>query len=352
MAKWYEKALLSVCVLAVAAGCGLATPVLAADDEQEGQEEEAREVGRWYPGMDWSLNLLQTSYTKNWAGGDKSSISWSTKFIGSLENQVHHNWNWFNRLKMAFGQQHLQGDDRNWKKPEKTDDELDFESLLRWQKHSPWDPYVSFRFLSQFLDQEDEHARDLALNPLDFREAIGISRMFIDTEQKILLLRLGLMARQLSRNSFLSSDPLDDSTYRSTSDDYGIELRVDYKTPLLSNRVEWLSRVTLYQPVCYSGSGDLDAISAADRATYGLDSDLSSYATTINVDWENTFTTNITKVIAVRLELRWIYVKYDNSVLPLFDDSGNLENGEAIADAVRKAGQFKELLALGLVWRI
>lgn len=344
-----------LCVLATSTG--LATPALAVVTELEQEvaektEEEAREIGRWYPGLDWGLNLLQTSYTKNWSGGDKSSVSWSTKFIGTLENQFHTDWNWMNRLKLAFGQQHLQDDDRNWLKPEKTDDEIDFESLLRWQRYSPWDPYVSFRFLSQFVDQRDPYGRDLYLNPLDFRESIGISRMFIGKETNFLLFRFGFMARQLSRRTFLSDDPHDETTERATSDDYGLELRVDYRTPILSSRVDWLSRLTVYQPLWYSGSDELDRITDADRDTYGLDDDISDYATVVNVDWENTFTTKITKVIAIRLELRWIYEKYDNSVLPLFDDDGNLENGGAVAGAVRKGGQFKELLSLGLVWTI
>jgi hypothetical protein len=353
MTKWFARVALGICLLVVWSICIPAAPARADEEaDEEADEPRVLEVGRWYPGMDWNLNVLQSAYSSNWAFDDKSSASWSTQFIGRLENQFHEDWNWFNRLKMAFGQQLQQDDDRNWRRPEKTVDELDFESLLRWERHSPWDPYLSLRIRSQFADRSDEFGRDLFLNPVSFTEATGISRAFINTEKKILLLRLGVSTRQLIRQYFITVDPDDHTTASSQGDDLGLELRVDYRTPILGDAVNWLSRVTLYQPFWYSAEQALADISAADRATYGIGEDVASYSTTIRGDWENQFTVKVTKVIAIQLEVRFIYAKYDNSVVPEFDAGGNLINGEAVSDAVRKEVQFKEVLSLGLVWSI
>jgi hypothetical protein len=46
----------------------------------------------------------------------------------------------------------------------------------------------------------------------------------------------------------------------------------------------------------------------------------------------------------------FIYDKYDNSVVPLVDDQGNLTNGDDVQAAVRKAGQFKQTLGISLSW--
>jgi hypothetical protein len=49
--------------------------------------------------------------------------------------------------------------------------------------------------------------------------------------------------------------------------------------------------------------------------------------------------------------VRWVYDKYDNSVKPALDASGNLTDPTGVEAAIRKAGQFKQTLALGLTYR-
>jgi hypothetical protein len=83
----------------------------------------------------------------------------------------------------------------------------------------------------------------------------------------------------------------------------------------------------------------------------GLDPDVAGFTTTLDVDWENIFTTQLSKVLSVSLYTRWVYDKYDNTVKPVLDDGGDLGNPVPVRTAVRKAGQFKQTLAIGLTYR-
>ena len=49
----------------------------------------------------------------------------------------------------------------------------------------------------------------------------------------------------------------------------------------------------------------------------------------------------------MKLFVRWVYDKYDNTVTPVVDDDGNLINEADVTQAIRLAGQFKQTLALG-----
>ena len=49
----------------------------------------------------------------------------------------------------------------------------------------------------------------------------------------------------------------------------------------------------------------------------------------------------------MKLFLRWVYDKYDNTVKPVVDEDGGLVNEDDVHQAIRKGGQFKQTLALG-----
>ncbi len=55
-------------------------------------------------------------------------------------------------------------------------------------------------------------------------------------------------------------------------------------------------------------------------------------------------------MISVKLFVRWVYDKYDNTVSPVVED-GNLVNAADVHKAIRKAGQFKQTMALGLTYK-
>jgi len=184
---------------------------------------------------------------------------------------------------------------------------------------------------------------------LKIKESAGIAKHVIDEEERSLLTRLGFTFRQSSRKFFVEAPP-SNSTVSEATNDGGVEWVTDYKNRVLDDKVSWTSKLTVYQPVFFSGKSDLESFTAADLTGLGLDSDIADFTTTVDIDWENIFTTQITKLISVQLYVRYLYDKYDNTVKPLLENDA-LTNVGDVGAAVRKAGQFKQTLAIGITYR-
>jgi opacity protein-like surface antigen len=304
----------------------------------------------WQNEFSIGLNMLQSSYSQNWNGGDKGSINWNGTFDAKMERQ-YTSRNWRNTLKLAYGQSHKQerdgSDQLYWQKPDKTDDIIDFESLLRFTQHSGWDPYVAVNAKSKFDDRSDSAGRGIMFNPVTVSPSAGIARKLVNTEDRSLLARLGVAWIYNSRSFFLNPAP-DTATQRESSNEFAAEAVFEYKVGALDKRVDWESKLTLLLPFVYSGKSVFE--DDLDLAAEGLPDDVAGYTTTLDVDWENTFTANITSLIAVKLFVRWVYDKYDNTVSPVVEN-GTLTNAADVHNAIRKAGQFKQTLALGMTYK-
>jgi hypothetical protein len=305
-------------------------------------------LGVWQKEIKVGLNLLQSSYSNNWNGSEKGSVVWTGNLDARFENQFSEKSNWRNYLKLAYGQTHNQERDAdgalNWTKPDKTDDIIDLESFYRRTLGSGWDPYVAFNFTSLFQDLTDVYGRELNFNPMTFKESAGLSKKLIDTEKRKLMTRAGIAFIQNSRKFFPGDQPsTSTATQTETSTEVAAEWITEYRTLTLNDRVDWESKLSFILPVSYSGKSVFEDgfISVGE-----LPEDVASYTTSLDVDWENTFTANITKVISVKLFVRWVYDKYDNTVTPVVED-GKLINEANVTQAIRTGGQFKQTLALG-----
>jgi hypothetical protein len=340
-----------VCIV-IALAFALTSVALA----EEAKKDEKKEliVGRWYPSLEAGINFTQGTYTDNWAGGDKGSIVWALIANGSVESQLNTKINWRNTLKLAFGQTHQQkadaSGDRYWETPQKSTDLIDFESLSRLTLGAFVDPFASLAFQSQFQDGSDSFGRKLAFNPMQFKESAGIARKFLGEEDRALLSRVGFTFRQNSRKSFTAAPP-EVSTKSDGTNDGGIEWVTDSKWKILEKRVSWNSKLTVYQPVFYSGKQDLKDLPIPFLEANRIDPDVAKLSTRVSTDWENIWSSQITKMISVGLYTRLIYDVYDNSVKPLATSEGGISNPEAIRSAIRKAGQFKETLSIGVTYR-
>jgi hypothetical protein len=317
-------------------------------------EERELEVGKWYPSAEAGVNLTQSSYSDNWRGGDNGSVVWAAIFNGGLENQFNPSFNWNNTLKLAFGQTHQQKEDGDgnlvWERPEKSNDLIDYESILRLTRGWPVDPFVSGRFESQFIDASDEAGRQLNINPMQFKESAGVARKFVDTEETQLLSRVGVTFRQNVRRLYVNASP-DTDTETETTQGIGGEWVTDLKTKILEDKVAYTSKLTVFMPAYYSEKENFNDISPDTLDFYGIDRDVTDFTETIDIEWENIFTSQITKYISVNLYVMFVYDKYDNSVPPVIDDDGVFENAKDVKAAIRKAGQFKQTLALGFTYR-
>lgn len=313
------------------------------------------EPGRWYPTVETGATLAQSTFSDNWRSGDKGSVVWTAILNANLENQINTSLHWHNTLKLAYGQTHQQRTDsegeRFWQRPEKSTDLIDFETIARLTRGWVVDPYVSGRFESQFQDASDPSDRTLTLNPKRFFESAGLARKFYDTEERSLLSRLGFTFRQSTRKLFVNPAP-DETTTSESTNDGGIESVTEYKAKVLTKRVTWASKLILYKPVFHSDKKNLDGLSEQHLIDLGVDPDVAGHTLAIDADWENIFTTHITKLLTVNLYLRWLYDKYDNSVPSQLNENGELTNPGDIKAAIRKAGQFKQTLSLGITYRL
>jgi hypothetical protein len=319
--------------------------LLAAAAPAGAQDQE--EIGVWKKEVKLALNILQSSYSNNWNGGDKGSVTWTGNVDAFLEKSFSERTNWRNTLKLAYGQSHQQerASDGSlyWPRPDKTDDLIDFESLFRMTPRSGWDPFAAFNFESKFEDLSDPSGRSLSLNPMTFKESAGVSRVLVKSDERELMLRLGMAYIQNSRKFY--PDPLPDQTLqRENSTEVAGEMVANYKAKVLDGRVGWESKLVLTLPFSWSGKSIFE--DGGFTTDSPLPEDVASYTTALDADWENTFTANITKVISVKLYMRWVYDKYDNTVKPVVED-GALVNEADVHQAIRKAGQFKQTLALG-----
>ncbi len=323
----------------------------AVPDKKE--EKRILEVGKWYPKLETGLNLTQSSYSENWKGGETGSVAWSAYMNGSAERQISPSLNWLNTMKLLYGQTRTQeeGDDgsRHWGDAEKSDDKVDLESLFRLTRGWAVDPYLSVRMETLFQDVTDPYGRKLWFNPITLKESVGIARKFIDYEDHQLLARFGVSAREMHRSFYTA--PTGDETSGESSWDSGAELVLDY-TRTFNPQFSYTSRLSAYQPFNWSKNEVFESLSSDSLDAAGLDRDIKDYTTTADIDWQNTFSAKVTKIIAVQLYVELLYDKYDNTVVPIVDDSGTLTNPGAVDAAVRKAGQFKQTLGIGLVWTI
>jgi len=338
----------------VVAAVAVALSVTMPSPRARAADEKKLEVGKWYPSAEAGINLTQSSYSDNWRGGDKGSVVWAAIFNGTLENQFTPSLDWNNTLKLAFGQTHQQklksDGGRAWEKPEKSTDLIDYESILRVTRGWPVDPFVSGRFVSQFIDASDPSGRNLTLNPMEFKESAGLARMFVSTEDNELLSRVGITFRQNVRR--LLSEPAP-STVTDTKTTHGIgaEWVTDYKNKILEDKGAYTSKLTVFMPAYYSEKETFDKLSPDTLDYYGIDRNVKNFTEAIDLDWENIFSTQITKYISVNLYVQFVYDKYDNSVPPVLNDDGSFKNPKDVKAAIRKAGQFKQTMAIGFTYR-
>jgi hypothetical protein len=304
-----------------------------------------------------SLNLSQSSFSSNWHGGDTGNMSWVANADGAAERQFSRHFNLLNTLQLAYGQTSRQepdaGGQLKWDTPDKTSDMIAFESTGRWTLQSFADPYLALRLDSQFLDQSDP-VGDILFNPVKLKESAGLARVLLKTDSAQVVTRLGFGFRQTFGFSF--SDPLTKKKDQFISNDGGVEWQTNAAGRVLDDKVVVIARLLVFQPVFYSEADHLkqfDGLGAAANPSYQAVAD---FWKATDVDLQATFSTAITKHLNVNLFAQFLYDKFDSAA----NVEGTLDQtiangylpGNDIEHNVRKAGQFKETLSLGLTYQL
>lgn len=321
---------------------------------------KATEPGPWKFGTTVGLNLSQSAFSSNWAGGDRGSLVWVFNSQSSAERQFTTRFNWSNTLKLAYGQTAKQvagttPTDLRWQSPDKTTDVIAFGTLGRWTLGGPLDPYVAFDAESQFRDQTDPRGR-IPLNPIKLKQSAGAARLLFKTDDGEGLTRVGFAFREVLARTFV--DPLGTQKRRSTSTDGGIEWQTTVMRPLSGKKILYKGSLLVYQPLFYSKSGDLETVDATLRAADPGRESVADFWKTTDLNLQNTFTAQVTKSIGVALDVQYVYDKFDAAALvdPALatsaDPAVRSTYTAQLDKNVRKAGQFREVLALAITYRL
>jgi Protein of unknown function (DUF3078) len=321
-------------------------------------EPKPLQPGPWKFGGVLGVNVAQSSFSDNWRGGDKGSLAWVAFTDMSAERQFSLRFNLTNKLQAAFGQTAQQSSDpadprrKRWDRPQKSTDLLALESVGRFTLGGAVDPFIAFRGETQFVDESSPIGK-IPFNPIILKEMVGVARLLEKTETSEAITRVGFALRQTIAKSF--TDPVTKDKERFMANDGGLDWQTYVTRPILNKRVLYKGSLDVYKPLFYSKSDNLkefdvraDSAAAAIGTTHGPVSD---YWKTVEVNFLNTFSAQITKVLSVNLLIQWVYDKYDAAANTDPDQPFDVLQAE-IDKNVRKSGQFKETLGLGLSYRL
>ncbi len=269
----------------------------------------------WERALDLNLTLTQNSYSDSWVGGEAGSVNWMANSNFKGTKQLCYKFNWSNTLKLAFGQTHQQDQEtKHWRKPFKSTDLIDGETLGRFTLNVFVDPYLAFRVISQFMDASVPEVKRY-ISPITLSESGGISKLLYKSEETEFLSRFGFGLRQMITKDIV--DTLNKKTKTHTTNDGGFESVTDFKTSLSNEKISYSTKLTLFKAIFYSESNKLKGKPEED------------YWKAVDVNWENILSASITKYLTVNLYVQFLYDK-----------------------EIDLKGRFKETLALGLTYRL
>ncbi len=211
--------------LSVLAALTLAGAAAAEQTEDDG----SLDVGGLSVSSELNLTLTQNAYSDNWAGSEGGSASWAASWNTLAESQLAPTYHLSSSLKLAFGQTHSQDPETNrWRKPVKSTDLVDFDTVVRLTHGWAVDPFAGARVETQFLDESDP-ANKRELNPAVFTESFGVARMFIKDERRELSVRIGGALKQhVVREAAIEEG---DGKATTVTTDAGVELVSLFRTP-------------------------------------------------------------------------------------------------------------------------
>ena len=321
--------------------------------------------GPWAYGVLGGLTLGQSAFSDNWSGGDKGTINWVASANLEAKRQFSSKFNLANTLQLAYGETSTQGADPSdpgrkvWSAPDKTSDLILFESVGRFTLQKVVDPYLGFRLDSQFLD-ESSPIGPLNFNPIKLTETAGVARVLHCGREDSTgckeewIARGGFGFRQTLAKSF--TDATGDNTERFTTNDGGLEFTSTAKYPLASDRIVYVGNLNVFYPVFYSLSDQLEEFDRIARAADPGREAVADFWKSPDVNFQNTFTSSLTSWLNVSLFAQWVYDKFDSATNVAVDGvEGNaaalqLLTGE-VDGGIRKAGQFKQTLGIGLTYK-
>jgi len=229
----------------------------------------------WKLSLESNLTTALNTYSNNWVGTEQGAFSWAGRATGIAERQLTPRLNTLTTLKLAFGQSALQKEDsvtgkRSWSPLEKSTDQIDLESILKFNISGFVEPYVAVQALTQFY--EEKYGMLRYGNPADIKESFGVAKEAAKTERLAFNLRLGgAINEHVDRY-------LPDTAQVATN--CGLDFVAEFKVDRVRDVITYLSRLNIFEAVY--------KFDAPDGYTLYRHPD---------VKWENTLTISLTKYI-------------------------------------------------------
>ena len=217
-------------------------------------------------------------------------------------------------MKVSFGQTFTQNaETKNWSKPVKSTDLIDWENLGRFTLGGYVDPFVAVRLETRFQDASLPDAKR-TLTPLKLTESAGIAKLFYEKDKDRLLSRLGFAVRQTFTKDIVNLIPLETTINSAT--DGGLESVTDASFTFGPN-LKYTGKLTLYKAFLYSKKDEFAGTPAEDDWK------------AVDINWENIINATITKVISVNFYTQLLYDK-----------------------EISAKGRLKETLGIGFVFKL
>lgn len=281
---------------------------------------DSTQVG-WKKSLIIDVTTTQTGYSDSWVGGEAGSFNWVSNLNGTAEKQLSPIFDVKSTLKVSFGQTVTQDEEtREWSRPKKSTDLIDFENVGRFTLQKFVDPYVAFRVETQFFDGRKVGYKQY-FSPLKLTESAGIARVLYEKNDDVVSSRFGVALRQIMKSNVDSTEIApgefgDYTVVDSTLTDGGLEWVTD-ATYQLHENIKYTGKLTLYKALFFSKSEEVKGTIYED------------YWKAVDANWENIFSAQVTKIITVNLYTQLLYDK-----------------------EVSKKGRFKETIAVGFVFRL
>lgn len=242
------------------------------------EKEDAPQYG-WQREMTGGVNLTQTSFD-NWAQGGENQMAWQLNLVFKFVNDQEKN-NWANSGKFSFGST-KSGDDEL----KKSIDEIKLESVYTHKLHVYINPYIAGTAETQFAPgyaYADDGKTQISgfMDPGYFRESVGVGF----SKSEVVKTRLGAALKQTITSDYpapYADDPETLDKLEKTKNEFGAESVTDVnwkvtETSLFTSKLELFSNMKEFDE--------------------------------IDVNWDNVFTTKISKYFNVNFNLKLFYDK-------------------------------------------
>lgn len=241
----------------------------------------------WNLGLNSAFTVTQTAY-KDWSPGGSNVFVWTSTLNGTAIYDTTH-WNWANESQIVYGYSKQNGEVSR-----KTNDLIDFESVVTFKKKQYLNPYLSLNFRTQmapgykYKDKTKSKISDF-FDPAFLTNGLGIGY----SPTKMFRTRLGLASQTVFTNKY--TDYAD-----------GDKIQID-------SGLQWVTHAErkLWESLLIRSR--LQLFSSFDNIKGG------------NITWDTLMQASITKYIVVNLQAFMVYDR-----------------------RVSLRAQFKEVLSIGL----